>query len=539
MAKRGTPKPAAGNLNLFFFSNLGDENATALSKDTGAREAVLLSPSAVARRAREAAIAIKARGTPMAADNGNTTVIFKIASEFLTRAAGLKAERLKAERGKPGLLAAPAPALDDSEQFQERGAEAAQLFQKQLAKLLAAGKSRSLAAKAERARPPEDLRAAYRQLAEDVAKRCGDFVTAEHQQEILAAQASVRPDFFTCLEDLSIPIMVQLDLEPEYTGQPDSAFVKLQQRGLGTASNILKKKFGPFVGLPYATIHGFDYDTAFQVGVKAAGIEGLEAIGTGLASFMSDNNYTKSYRLQGRRVDLKSNVPRRYLRALLVTLGLLDGFASKRGVLPRFHGLGAGSPILLPLLALCGYGSPYFSLDSTAPEKNASMGKIAFNRPCPSMLGVEELAQTLVEREQTWDCPCPYCAALQSQLPFRLDEARKYYKAAIAPKKIERRHLVTDDGIGQFLSLCWETRTQPAKKLIYQTRVNHSQWAMTEIVRELRGHSSSYGELRKLVGEQCETYKTTVPRPLSLQIDECLKIIDQLRPFQPSRRRRA
>lgn len=524
-------------MNLLFFANLGNENATALSQDTGAREAVLLSPAAVARRAIAAAHAIKARGTPLAADNGNTSVIFKIANEFLERAAELKAERLKTQPGKLGLTDAPAPGLDESEQFQERGVEAAQLFQKQLARLQAADRNGSRRLKQELSRSPEELQAAYKRLAEDVAKRCGDFVLPEHQQKILAGQAGVEPDFFTCLEDLSIPIMVQLDLEPEYTGLPNSTFVKLQQRGLRIVSDILKEKFGPYQGIPYATIHAFDYDTAFQVGAKAAGIKGLEAISTGLASFMCDNNYTRSYRLKGRQVELKSNLPRRYLRALLVTLGLLDGFASKRGHLPRFHGLGAGSPILLPLLALCGHGSPCFSVDSTAPEKNASMGKITLNRPCPSMLTVEELAQNLVEGEQTWDCPCPYCAALQRERPFRLTEARKFYKASIAPKKIERRHLVTDDGIGQFLPLCWETKTQPAKKLIYQTRVNHSQWAMTEIVRELRSHSSSYRELRKLVGEQCEAYKATVPGPLSLQIDECLKIIDQLRPLPQSLRR--
>ena len=537
-------------MNILFFANLGDDNATELTQEIGEREAVLLSAPGAARRTLDAAHAIQARQIPVAADNANTAVIFQIAKEFVVRAVALYRER-EQETSKPSkarLLAvtqfSEKLALEPTERFAERGLEAADLFQKQLQETAGSGKfaalgvaeptpKRALQAAPKAVRLSVPLRAKYRALAKDVARRCGDFVLDARQKQVLAAQASVKPTFFTCLEDLTVPILVQLDVEPEYTGMSRSAFVKLQKRGLKVASDVIQGRLGTVEGIPYATLHAFDYDSAFQVGVQAATVKGLEGIATGLASFLNDRNYINSYILRGRRVWVKGrkNVPQRYIRLLLVTLGLCDGFASKRGVLPRFHGLGAGAPIAMPLLALCGYGSPLLTIDSTAPEKNASIGKLFVSKPAPLTVSVERVAQAIVEGRQTWDCSCSYCTALQRELPFDIESAREYYRANIAPREIEPKDLETDNGIGRYLSILWETRTQPAKRSIYHARVNHSQWAIVEIEPGLREHSGSYAELRSWVGALCEAYKATAAPTFALQIDECLRLIDRLRPM--------
>lgn len=467
-----------------FFANLSDDNAADLAREVDPREAVLLSTPTATRRTLETALTIKNRQVPLAADNGNTAAIFRIANEFAMRAEELKQQRELETRHTMG-------------------------------------------------RPSAPLRAKFRTLAIDVARRCGEFVLTERQKAVLATQSTVQPDFFTCLEDLTIPVLIQLDVERIYTGLRRSTFVALQDRGLRLVDDVIKGRFGAVVGTPYATLHAFDYDSAYQVGAQSAKIDRLGGIACGLASFLNDRNYVNQYILNGRRIWVKGrrNVPHRYLRMLLVTLGMLDGFASRRSRIPPFHGLGAGAPIVLPLLSLCAYGSPLLSVDSTAPEKNASIGKLFVNKPGPLTVSVTGVAQALLDGRRTWDCPCPYCAALEREIPFDIDAARRYYEAHIAPRKIESDDLRTDDGIGRFLSICWETRNEPAERLIYRARVNHSQWAVTGIARGLRERSASYSELREWVGTQCEAYKATAEPTFALQVEECLRLIDRLRPI--------
>ena len=470
-------------MNIHFFANLSNDNAAELSKGMEAREAVLLSTPGAARKTLDTVRIINEQNILLAADNGNTSIIFKIVDEFTDRAK-LLTDKLEQEKKT---ITSP---------------------------------------------PSKELSALFKLLVNDVAKRCKECVSLENQKIVLATQAQVKPVFFICLEELTIPILVQLDIEPVCSGYRRPFFINLQKSGIQMAEAVITNKTGITSGLPYATLHAFDYDSAYQVSKNAAQIPGLQAIATGMASFMNDRNYINSYVINGRRIWIKGKqlVPQRYLRILQVSLGFLDGFSSERGNLPYFHGLGAGAPIVLPLLSLCTYGSPLLSVDSTSPEKNASMGKLFVNIPAPLTLSLESVAQALVDGRTVWNCPCPYCTSLQQEIPYDLESARDYFNAQIAPRKINFDDLKLDNGIGQWLSICWGTNKQPAKKSIYQARVNHNHWVIAGIVKELRNRSNSYSELRDWVGAQCEAYKATAQPTYALQIDECLKLIDRLRP---------
>lgn len=350
------------------------------------------------------------------------------------------------------------------------------------------------------------------------------------QQAALAAQSATEPLVLTCLEDLTVPILVQLDLEPQNLGRWRKFLVRLQDRGLRLADQVLRGSLGPVSGDPHAVVHALDYDGAFQAGAKAAAIRNLTGIATGLASFLNDRNFTASYVLQGRRYFTKGKktVPQRYIRALAVTGGLINGFHSIRGKLPRFHGLGAGSPIVIPLLSLLGRGSPLFSVDSTAPEKNASMGKLFVDQPAPMTVTVEKVANALLEGRKRWDCPCPHCAEIQKAMPFDLEAARKFREAKLGGKPVEKRHLEKAGGIGRHLSLLWESYVQPHRKLIMRARTNNSHWVMSRITAAIREHSSSAKKLRSWVGGMCEAYQATTTEVLSRQMDECLRLADRI-----------
>ncbi len=468
-------------MKIRFFANLGEENARELATAAGSREAVLLSPNRAPNRVLQAAAAVKAAGIPLAADNGNTAVIFKVEDEFRAEAEGLLGEwKLAGGPDKP---------------------------------------------------PAGDLKTRFRSLSYKIASRCESLATDALQKDILSGQAAVEPDFFMCLEDLTIPLLTILGIDPACTGRQRRSFVKMQSGSIRLAEEVLGGRLGAFHGLPYATLHGYDYESAFQAAGKAGTIAGLQGVATGLASFLNDREYVNGYRFKGRWVWIKNrqNIPRRYLRAMLVTLGMIDGFAAQRGAAPRFHALGAGSPILLPLLALCASGSPFFSADSTAPEKNASMGKIFVSVPAPLTLSVENIATALVEGRRSWDCPCPHCAELLAHLPIDLAAARQIYSAEIAPRKIELEDLKKPDGIGRHLSICWEANQTPEARRVHKARVNHNHWAIAEIIQGIRRHSQDYRTLREWVGNLCEAYQKATSPVFALQIDECLRLVERLR----------
>lgn len=468
-------------MKMRFFANLGEENARELAAATGSREAVLLSPNGAPSRVLQAAAAVKAAGIPLAADNGNTAVIFKVEDEFRAEADGLLGEWKQA--GGPD-------------------------------------------------KPPaEGLKAKIRSLCSRLAVRCESLATDALQKEILREQAAVKPDFFMCLEDLTIPVLTILGIDHSCAGMRRQTFVKMQSNSIRLAKEVLKGSLGAAHGLPYATLHGYDYESAFRAASEAAKVARLKGLSTGLASFLNDREYVNRYRFKGRSVWIKNrqNIPRRYLRTLLVTLGMIDGFTSQRGAAPRFHALGAGSPILLPLLALCAFGSPLFSADSTAPEKNASMGKLFVSVPAPLTLSVENIATALIEGRRSWDCPCPHCAELLSRLPMDLAAARGVYSAEIAPRKIELSDLKKPGGIGRHLSICWEADQTPDAKQIHKARVNHNHWVIAEIIKGISDNSRNFQTLRSWVGGLCDAYKKETSPVFALQIDECLKLIDRLR----------
>lgn len=466
-----------------YFANLGDDNAVAIAQDPGSRDAVLCAGVDLSARVSRAARSLTQRGLALAADNGNAAHVAKLMHSFAEPAARLARLREAAKLG-------------ENDPF------------------------------------PAELLREHQSLARKIAVQTRSLASLARQEDVLRSQMTLAPEFFTCLEDLAMPVLIGLDLEPARLGTYAKRLIRLQDRGTNAANAVLAGRMGPITGIPYVTVHAFDYDSAFSSGARAGGITGAQAIATGLASFLTDRNYVRGYRIRGKHIACIGgrSIPNRYLRSLLVTMGLLDGFASVRdGAFPRFHGLGAGAPMILPLLALCGYSSPSLSVDSTSPEKNASVGEVFSSIPAPATLSVSGIAQALVDGRRIWDCPCPACRNIMALLPFDLAGARAFYQAHIAPKRICDADLEMKDGIGAFLSFCSQDRGHPAAAAIRRARTEHSHWALHEITQELQTHSGTFFELKQCVSRLCEAYKMTVSGASAAQIDECMAVIELLR----------
>ena len=138
------------------------------------------------------------------------------------------------------------------------------------------------------------------------------------------------PDYLVAMEDFTITALAGLGLQPEYTALPLDWYRPLSERAVAFARATAAGAYGPCGGaLPFAGLHGIDYDTARQAG-RLAGEAGVAGIATGLAGALADRSFT-DFRVQdGAPEPLAEAVPRPYLRALDVAAGLHAGTRRRR-----------------------------------------------------------------------------------------------------------------------------------------------------------------------------------------------------------------
>jgi len=282
------------------------------------------------------------------------------------------------------------------------------------------------AAKVNKSKDPKELlRLAYTILGH-CHSECNDM---DYFQSILDKQMSFSPTYFMCGENMLPQILVGLDLDRELLELDDRFYVDSQREAIKIVKNVVNGKYGECVGEPYAVLHGVDFDTAYKVGQMAARTKAIKNIATGLAGYMNDLQTTDRYRYKGKwhSFTYRKQIYRKYFQSVAVSLGFIHGFYSVAGFVPRFHGLGMGSPYAILLLAYALRDCPFFSVDSSAPSKNASVGKLYVSEPAYLTLQANNIAAGIGGKGHKWDCPCPHCTAFHEKYPIDYAKAKEAY----------------------------------------------------------------------------------------------------------------
>jgi hypothetical protein len=363
-----------------------------------------------------------------------------------------------------------------------------------------------------RARPgdlPAALVAAHRALAERVAAASAEVADEARARAVLPVQAGMAPDYLVAMEDFTITALAGLGLQPEYTGLPLGWYRRLSERAVGFARATGAGAYGPCGdALPFAGLHGIDFDTARQAG-RAAGEADAAGIATGLAGALADRSFT-DFRVQdGALEPLPEAVPRPYLRALDVAAGLHHGYAEATGRRPRFHALGAGSPILVPLLALLGDAGTYTALDSTAPILDAYSSQtvaLYVREPAPLKLKAHRLAQSWLAGGPAWDCPCPYCRGHDRRHPPRVAAGRAWW-AAEGKRPLTPSDLRAPSPLAEFLPLLGAPAGPAARVAAGMARIGHNHWVLRRLEAEAQRHAAD-GSLRPWAEEVVGQYLT-------------------------------
>lgn len=336
------------------------------------------------------------------------------------------------------------------------------------------------------------LRERFQAFAKVVRAASEASVDRPHVESVVAAQQVMHPTYLIGMEDFTVATLTGLGAEPEYLGLEPDFYAALAKRAVDFAFATQAGGYGPCDSQVFAGLHASDYDTARLVG-RAAGAAGVLGIATGLVGALQDKSFVDFRVEDGAVIELGRAVPRPYLRVAEIAAGLHEGFVEVCGRRPRFHALGAGTPILLPLLAALGDGATYTATDSTSPIVDGWSGptiSLYVDEPAPLKYKAYRLAEAWLSEGRAWDCPCPYCRAFNRAYPPRIEEALRWWRSEGEPR-------LTAASVGRAspLSTCLPllaNADDPGLRLTAaMARVGHNHWVIQRIELSARRHSQT------------------------------------------------
>jgi hypothetical protein len=201
------------------------------------------------------------------------------------------------------------------------------------------------------------------------------------------------------------------------------------------------------------------------------------------------------------------NIPRPYMRTLEIIAGLHVGYATATGRRPAFHGLGVGTPILLPLVSLLGNSSTYLAVDSTAPIKDAFARTITLyvDTPAPRKLKAHRIAEFWLAENNGWRCTCPYCRRFTEFHPPKLGQALEWWQSE------GKRQLVAEDmhapsPLAEFLPILSTPDNDTTRQRARMTRISHNHWVLKRLEEQVRKHEQDLNSLRQFVTNMMQVY---------------------------------
>lgn len=432
-------------------------------------DAYLLSADYVADHA-ELAVQVREQDRELVADNGNVDLLRELAQRFGPAAAPLDAAR-KAWEAEHGRYARPGEL-------------------------------------------PAELTAAFAGLAREVAKAVRARANAAHTRRAVARQTSMAPTFLVGMEDLTLGTLAAINVEPEYAALPRSFYEARVRRALRWATRTEQGTYGEVSSQVLAGLQAIDLDTAILAG-RLAAEAGLRGVSVGLFGALTDRSHV-DFRVQdGELVELPRTIPRPYLRVIELAAGILEGYRRAGRPRPAFHALGAGTPILLPLLALLGDGERYFATDSTSPILDGWASptiSLYVDDPAPLKYKAHKIADDWLRGGRGWDCQCRHCAAFHERHPPELGAARRWWRAAGRPT-ITKDMLERDGPLSPHLPLLSHAADDDLRRRAGLARVKHNHALLQALERRIRDESRRWSGLLAWVDEVVRAYVAASTSP--------------------------
>ena len=348
----------------------------------------------------------------------------------------------------------------------------------------------------------------FQQLAQGVKDTAKEFIDDDHIVSVLKTQEAMNPTYIVGMEDFTIVALTALNIEPEYSNLPLEWYQEASSRAIEYAVKTASGIFGPSRGKVFGGLHAIDYDTGILSG-RLAGEAGLSGIASGLVGALKDKSFVDFRIEDGNVIELRTNIPRPYMRTLEIIAGFHVGYTSVKKKRPAFHGLGVGSPILLPLVSLLGDPQTYLAVDSTAPTKDAIAKTIALyvDTPAPRKLKAYRIAEFWLSDNHGWRCNCPYCRKFTKQHPPDMSKAHDWWRSE-GKRELHSDDMHSPSPLAEFMPILSSPEDSMTRQQASMTRISHNHWVIKRIEKDLREHGQNTDSLRNFVSDTMQAYMT-------------------------------
>lgn len=247
-----------------------------------------------------------------------------------------------------------------------------------------------------------------------------------------------------------------------------------------------------------AVASALDYDTAFDAG-RVFADAGLTGAAMGFGAFMADNSFADQFVIGARVHVLPRPLPMRYLRTALAARGFWDGWRHAGRRAPRrFHFLGLGAPIMMPIVAVAARGTPRLTFDATSPIRDAVEGTLYSSLGAYLKIRTRRIAERLASGQiRSWSCPCGFCRSFVRAHPFDYARGRLWGKQRPAGAGVSADDLRPSGVLFDAYPLMSEPPGGALRQAVSYARSGHNHWVVSQVLKDVRQHGQRGATLER------------------------------------------
>jgi hypothetical protein len=439
------------NRRVYFAINARSETVTELFKKNVPARAYLVPPNALSRALKPRLLELSAKRLPLVLDNGNYDDISRIINNFATKVSGAISELAETD--------------SKSEHF-PRWEEL-----------------------------PPRMQSQRISLANELASAASKVVTSNQESLFSFAKGGL-----IGVENLTGALILRAGLDVPLMPSLRRDF-RERNRQVARAATKIRDTLPTEIGDQYLPVaSAVNYETAFDAGFEFAKA-GLNGASMGFGAFMADNSFVEKIAVAGQQLRLQRRLPMRYLRTAAVARGFWDGWKSASGKAPeRFHFLGLGAPIMIPIVYLAAFETKHLSFDATSPIRDAVEGTLYTSQPAYLKVRCRSIAWQLASGQlKSWNCPCKFCVTFTQNFPFNYPLGRRWGTLNSSKDNLSAAILQPGGVLCKAYPLLSEPKAGDLRRAVSLARSGHNHWALEQVFIHVRKNSSTVAEIRRHV----------------------------------------